>query len=116
MRTISVLFTVLSVAALAERAAPARDYPIAAVPLKNVRVTDHFWRPRMDINRTVSIPHILKQNEITPRISNFLKAAHKLDGSYEGQRYNDTDVYKVLEAASCLTCRSSGSSAREADR
>lgn len=81
------------------RTAPA-GYPIVGVPLSNVRVTDDFWRPRMETNRTVSIPHILKQNEITPRISNFLKTAGKLDGPYEGQRYNDTDVYKVLEAAS----------------
>lgn len=84
----------------AQRATTVADYPIQSVPLKNVRVTDNFWQPRMDVNRTVSIPHILKQNEITPRISNFLKTAKKLPGVYEGQRYNDTDVYKVLEAAS----------------
>jgi DUF1680 family protein len=65
-----------------------------------VRITDNFWRPRMEVNRTVSIPHIFKQNETTPRISNFLKAARQLPGPYEGQRYNDTDVYKALEAAS----------------
>lgn len=82
------------------RTTPTADYPIQSVALKSVRVTDNFWRPRMDVNRTVSIPHILKQNESTPRISNFLKAAKKLPGVYEGQRYNDTDVYKVIEAAS----------------
>src|SRR6476469_9153182 len=75
-------------------------YPITSIPITSVRVTDNFWRPRMDVNRTVSIPHILKQNEITPRISNFLKTAKQLPGAYEGQRYNDTDVYKALEAAS----------------
>lgn len=76
------------------------SYPIQSIPLTRVRITDAFWRPRMDVNRTVSIPHIFKQNEITPRISNFLKTAKKLPGAYQGQRYNDTDVYKVLEAAS----------------
>jgi len=80
--------------------APVGSYPIQSVPLTSVRITDAFWRPRIDVNRTVSIPHILKQNEITPRISNFLKAAKALPGAYQGQRYNDTDVYKVLEAAS----------------
>ena len=78
----------------------ANQYAITSVPLTSVHITDNFWRPRMDVNRTVSIPHILKQNEITPRISNFLKTAKQLPGAYEGQRYNDTDVYKVLEAAS----------------
>ena len=54
------------------------DYAIQPVPLANVRVTDDFWRPRLEVNRTVSIPHILKQNETTPRISNFLKTAKAL--------------------------------------
>src|SRR5207302_2915738 len=79
---------------------PAADYPIRAVPLTAVRITDSFWRPRLDTNRTVTIPHIMRQNELTGRVDNFLKAAHKLDGPYQGQRYNDTDVYKVIEAAS----------------
>ena len=76
------------------------DYPIRAVPLTAVRFTDDFWRPRLDINRTVTIPHILQQNDITGRVDNFLKAARRKEGAYQGQRYNDTDVYKVIEAAS----------------
>ena len=31
---------------------------------------------------------------------NFLKAAHKVEGSYKGHRYDDTDTYKIIEAAS----------------
>jgi uncharacterized protein len=101
VKRLVLLLTTLSVTVLAQTPAPrVADYPIQSVPLKNVRVTDAFWQPRMEINRTVSIPHILKENEITPRISNFLKTAKKIRGAYEGQRYNDTDVYKVLEAAS----------------
>jgi DUF1680 family protein len=76
------------------------DYPIQAVPATRVRLTDEFWRPRLETNRTVTIPHILKQNELTGRVANFLKAARRQTGSYEGQRYNDTDVYKIIEAAS----------------
>ena len=76
------------------------DYPIRAVPLTAVRITDDFWRPRIDVDRTVTIPHIMRQNEQTGRVDNFLKAAHKLSGPYKGQRYNDSDVYKVVEAAS----------------
>src|SRR5438093_243371 len=81
-------------------AAPVADYPIRAVPLTAVRLTDAFWRPRLETNRTVTILHIMRQNEITGRIDNFLKAAHKKEGAYQGQRYNDTDVYKIIEAAS----------------
>src|SRR5262249_18609580 len=80
--------------------APTKDYPIRAVPLTSVRVTDEFWAPKRDVNRTITIPHIMQQNEVTGRVDNFLKAAKQTAGSYQGQRYNDTDVYKVIEAAS----------------
>ena len=79
---------------------PAKDYPIRAVPLTAVKITDKFWAPKREINRTVTIPHIMQQNELTGRIDNFLKAAKRKSGPYQGQRYNDTDVYKIIEAAS----------------
>ena len=78
----------------------SREYPIGPVPLADVRVTNGFWRAKLDTNRTVTIPHIMRQNEITGRVDNFLKAAKKASGEYKGQRYNDTDVYKIIEAAS----------------
>ena len=77
-------------------------YPIQAVPANAVQLTDRFWRPRLEINRTVTIPHIMRENEETGRVDNFLKAARRVDGPYKGQRYNDTDVYKIIEAASYL--------------
>jgi DUF1680 family protein len=76
------------------------DYPITAVPLTSVSINDAFWKPRIERNRTVTIPHILTQNELTGRVDNFLKAAKKKPGEYQGQRYNDTDIYKSIEAAS----------------
>ncbi|HSL23635.1 MAG TPA: beta-L-arabinofuranosidase domain-containing protein [Vicinamibacterales bacterium] len=79
---------------------PAGDYPIKPVPLADVRVDDEFWAPRMALNRAVTIPHIMRQNEETGRVANFLRAAGKLAGPFAGRRYNDTDVYKVIEAAS----------------
>jgi DUF1680 family protein len=83
-----------------DAATPRKDYPIQPVPLTSVRLTDRFWAPKSETNRTVTIPHIMHENEITGRLDNFLKAAGKESGAYEGQRYNDTDVYKVMEAAS----------------
>jgi hypothetical protein len=87
-------------AAIPRSRPPAQDYPISAVPLTAVRIVDGFWAPRRDVNRTVTIPHILRENEVTGRVDNFLKAAHTKTGPYQGQRYNDTDVYKIIEAAS----------------
>jgi DUF1680 family protein len=81
-------------------AAPLHDYPIRAVPASAVTIDDEFWKPKIEINRTVTIPYILKQNEDTGRVANFEKAAGKKAGPYEGRRFNDTDVYKIIEAAS----------------
>jgi DUF1680 family protein len=78
----------------------AADYPIQPVPLAEVELTDGFWRARLETNRTVTIPHILKQNESTGRVANFAKAAGRAQGAYQGRRFNDTDVYKIIEAAS----------------
>jgi DUF1680 family protein len=75
-------------------------YPIAPVPLTAVTVADGFWAPKIAINRTVTIPHILKENEDTGRVDNFRKAAHTIDGAFKGHRYDDTDIYKIIESAS----------------
>jgi DUF1680 family protein len=101
MYILLVLVLIAQVTVLPRTAkAPTKDYPIRAVPLTSVRITDNFWAPKREINRTVTIPHIMQENELTGRVDNFLKAAKKKSGPYQGQRYNDTDVYKVIEAAS----------------
>ncbi len=101
VRTVILVLLVLAAAGTPARqpAAPS-GYPIMAVPLADVRVTNGFWQHRLETNRTVTIPHIMRENEETGRVANFLKAAGRQTGEYEGQRYNDTDVYKVIEAAS----------------
>ena len=80
---------------------PARgDYPIHAVPIAQVKVTGGFWQAKLDTNRTVTIPHILQENESTGRVDNLRKGAGLMTGDYVGRRFNDTDVYKIVEAAS----------------
>jgi DUF1680 family protein len=81
-------------------ATPSHDYPIRAVPMTAVTIDDGFWAPKLEVNRTVTIPHILKENDDTGRVANFEKAAGKKSGPYEGRRFNDTDIYKIIEAAS----------------
>jgi DUF1680 family protein len=79
---------------------PVRDYPIRQVPIADVRLIDKgFWTDRAAVNRDVTIPHIFEQNEKTGRVANFRKAVTH-EGAYEGRRFNDTDVYKAIEAAS----------------
>ncbi len=73
---------------------------LRAVPFTAVTLQDQFWAPRFERNREVTIPHIMEQNEITGRVDNFRKGAGLMEGRYEGRRFNDTDIYKVVEAAS----------------
>ena len=77
-----------------------QDYPIQPVLFTDVEMDDDFWTPRMDINRTVTIPIALKHCETTGRIDNFAKAGGILHGEHIGRRYNDSDVFKVIEGAS----------------
>jgi DUF1680 family protein len=86
-------------AVLAQGVAPRKDYPIRPVDFTRVQVTDKFWAPKMEINRTATIPFAMKLNEETGRVDNFRKAARLIKGAFQGKRYNDSDVYKVMEGA-----------------
>ena len=35
---------------------PVRDYPIRGVRYSDVRLTDDFWKPKVDLNAAVTIP------------------------------------------------------------
>jgi hypothetical protein len=61
-------------------AQPARDYPIKPVPFTAVHLNDVFWAPRIEINRTVTIPFAFEQCEKTGRMDNFDRAATALRG------------------------------------
>ena len=75
------------------------DYPVKPVPFTNVHFTDNFWLPRLDTNRIVTIPYEFKKCEETGRIDNFAKAGGLEKGTFVGIRYNDSDVYKIIEGA-----------------
>jgi DUF1680 family protein len=77
----------------------ASDYPIRPVPFTQVEFTDAFWAPRLETNRAVSVPYALRMNEETGRVDNFRKAARLMSGPHKGRRFNDSDVYKAMEAA-----------------
>jgi DUF1680 family protein len=78
-----------------------KDYPIEAVPLTDVSLADNFWKPKIEINRTVTIPHILNMCEKSKRIDNFAVAGGLKEGEFCGQYpFDDSDVYKSIEAAS----------------
>lgn len=75
------------------------DYPVKPVPFTEVEIEDEFWLPRIETNRTITIPFAMKMNRETGRVDNFAVAAGLKEGRYQGRRFNDTDVYKVIEGA-----------------
>ncbi len=77
------------------------DYPIQPAPFTCVHFNDAFWKPRIETNRTVTIPYAFKQCEEHGRMDNFLIAGGKLEGGHSGSfPFDDTDPYKILEGAS----------------
>jgi DUF1680 family protein len=99
VRLIGAVGAVVTLAVSLGAQAPA-DYPIQPVPLSQVKVTGGFWQAKLETNRTVTIPHILEENETTGRVDNLRKGAGLMPGDYTGRRFNDTDIYKIIEAAS----------------
>lgn len=76
-----------------------QDYPYQPVPFSKVRIEGSFWKPRLETNRQVTVPYDFQKCEETGRLSNFAKAAGRVDGGFEGIIYNDSDVFKVIEGA-----------------
>lgn len=70
------------------------------VPVDAVSIGDAFWAPRLRANREATLPSQYRLLWETGRIDNLLRAAGKRRGAYQGRFFNDSDVYKWLEAAS----------------
>ena len=68
--------------------------------MTGVRLSDGFWEPRRKTNREVTLASQFELLEETGRLDNFRRAAGKTGGDFNGIYFNDSDVYKWLEAAS----------------
>src|SRR5215467_14745455 len=74
---------------------------LSPLPIAAVRLNDIFWSPRLRINRETTLPSQHRLLEEKGRLDNFRRAAGKKDIPFQGVYcFNDTDVYKWLEAAS----------------
>jgi len=96
--SISIFILLLSVACSTEG---PKNNPIQPVPFTQVHVQDQFWSPRMETNRSVTIPHAFEKCEETGRIDNFAIAGGVKSGEQRGTYpFDDTDIYKTL--GSCI--------------
>ncbi|MFB4331767.1 glycoside hydrolase family 127 protein [Paenibacillus sp. CR_12] len=78
----------------------------AAVPLKQVKLTDPYWSNYIELVREVVIPYQYEALhdripgiEPSHGVSNFRIAAGRDEGEYGGMVFQDSDVAKWLEAA-----------------
>jgi uncharacterized protein len=76
------------------------DYNIQGVPFNHVSINDQFWLPKIETNRTVTIPSSFKKCEETGRVENFVLAAKKTGKFLTTYPFDDTDIYKIIEGAS----------------
>ena len=100
LRVFGVLaFAVAGITACTQQE-PAKN--AQGVNFTDVHFADQFWLPRMEINRTVSIPSAFYQCQINGRFDNFALAGGLVKGiEHQGDySFDDTDVYKILEGAS----------------
>jgi len=97
MKKVLLSFALLyAVAVHAQR----KDYPIQSVDFTRVKLTDQFWLPRIETNRTVTIPASFARCESTGRVKNFVMAAQKSGKFCTTFPFDDTDIYKTIEGAS----------------
>ena len=101
------LFTVVAALLAVAGCGPQPETPsssdsarLKAVPFTAVQIDDSFWRPRIETNRTVTIPTNFEKSEETGRISNFARAGGLEKGPHQGKHYDDSDVFKIIEGAS----------------
>lgn len=78
------------------------QHPIQKIEFVNfsqVNVTDAFWKPKIDKVATKTLAACIYQTEVaTPRIRNFERVARNKGEQHEGIFYDDSDVFKALEA------------------
>lgn len=68
------------------------------LPLRAVRLSDRFWKPRQELNHDVSLPNGYRMLEQAGNLHDLRLAAGQATGPYRGPVYMDSDVYKWLEA------------------
>jgi uncharacterized protein len=100
MKFLPLCFSLIASFSSIASAADEPDYPIQPVPFTAVEVGPGFWAPRMETNRQTTVPYCFERCEDTGRISNFVAAAEQNPDGFQGIRFNDSDVFKIVEGAS----------------
>ncbi len=92
-----ILVPLLAIAVAAQAQTSLKQFEF--VNFSQVNVTDQFWKPKIDKVATKTLDACIYQTETaTPRIRNFERVARAKGEEHEGIFYDDSDVFKALEA------------------
>jgi uncharacterized protein len=69
-----------------------------SIPLSDLIITDPFWSRYQRTLLEKTLPAQFEQLEKTDRFANFRRAAGQEEGPHVGLYFNDSDVYKFIEA------------------
>ncbi len=101
MNTSKIFFSAVFFCISFQSTAQSDHVKIEPVNFSKVVITDDFWKPKIDNVATKTLDACIYQTESkTPRIRNFEKVARKQGEKHEGVFYDDSDVFKALEAMS----------------
>jgi DUF1680 family protein len=91
----TVFFMLVSFWGIAQQA----SVHVGPVNFSKVIINDDFWKPKIDKVATKTLDACIYQTEVnTGRIRNFEKVARGKGEKHEGIFYDDSDVYKAIEA------------------
>jgi uncharacterized protein len=117
MRLIIQLSCLLLLTACSPKKSP--NYPISAIPIQQVSLTDSFWAPRIQTNITVTIPAVIQKLYETGRIKNFQNAARVIQGTSKSEEFctafpfDDSDVFKLIDAGAYAIINLKGDPSQE---
>lgn len=101
VRIMGLMLAAGAVASCGSNVYTSPEAPVKEVPFTAVHITDNFWAPRIETNRTVSIPSAFHECEVNGRFDNFAIAGGLMKGEHRGDfSFDDTDPYKIIEGAS----------------
>ena len=98
-----LIFALLALIALScsQESSKYSDFPISAVGIRNVILTDSFWLPKIKTIQNVTIRYAFDKCKNEGRMENFLIAGGVEKGTTKGKMpFDDTDLYKIIEGAS----------------
>ncbi len=107
----------MALLALTQTHAQSSLQKLESVSFSKVNITDNFWKQKIDKVATNTLSACIYQTEVaTPRIKNFERVARANGEAHEGIFYDDSDVFKALEAmAYSLKTHPSGEMEKKCD-